>query len=175
MAREYQFEPLDLPLEQKLEIAQQGLWGLVGRLFKIVADRYGDEGIAALHDGLRDWPLHQMSVPMRLEAHGIKPGEANPAQFIQKIMNCDDSVSFIQKVPPVIKDSPNEDRVVYKIRSCSVADSIAREYPGTCRTLATACVEGQLRYANPNLSVKCDKFLCEGADSCEIYIEKTGA
>jgi hypothetical protein len=172
MAREYQFEPLELPPEQRLEIAQQGLWGLVARLMKIVADRYGDEGMAAICDGLRDWPLHQMSVPMRLQAHGIEPGKASPAQHIQKIMNCDDSVSFIQKVPPIIKDSPSEDRVMYQIRSCSVADSIAREYPGTCRTLAAACIEGQLRYSNPGLRVTCDKFLCEGADSCEIYIER---
>ncbi|MCX6000158.1 MAG: hypothetical protein NTU41_11385, partial [Chloroflexi bacterium] len=70
MGREYKFEPLELPLEQKLEIAQQGLWGLVARLMKIVNDKYGDEGMAAIYDGLRDWPLHQMSVPMRLEAHG---------------------------------------------------------------------------------------------------------
>ncbi|MCX5998052.1 MAG: hypothetical protein NTU41_00250, partial [Chloroflexi bacterium] len=83
------------------------------------------------------------------------------------------SVSFIQKVKPIIADSPNEDRVMYKIRSCSVADSIAGEYPKTCRTLARACIEGQLKYANPNLRATCDKFLCEGGDSCEIYVERT--
>jgi len=172
MAREYEFEPLDVPLEQRLEIAQQGLWGLAARMMKIIEDKYGEEGLKALYDGLRDWPLHEMSVTARLEAQGIEPGKASPAQFIQKIMNSDDSVSFIQKVPPVIADAPDENRVMYKVRSCSVADSINREYPGTCRLLARACVEGQIRWANPNLKMSCDKFLCEGADACEIYIER---
>jgi hypothetical protein len=170
---QYEFQPLNLPIEQKLEIAQQGLWSLAARMIKIIEDKYGEEGLKALYDGLRDWPLHQMSVPARLEAQGIEPGKASPAQFIQKIMNSDDSVSFIQKVPPLITDAPNENRVLYKIRSCSVADSIAREYPGTCRLLARACVEGQLRYANPNLKATMDKFLCEGSDACEIYVERT--
>lgn len=173
MAREYEFEPLDVPLDQRLEIAQQGLWGLAARLIKIVEEKYGEEGLKALYDGLRDWPLHEMSVTARLEAQGIEPGKASPAQFIQKIMNSDDSVSFIQKVKPLIADSPDEDRVLYKIHSCSVADSIAREYPKTCRLLARACVEGQLRYANPRLKATMDKFLCEGGDACEIYVERT--
>jgi hypothetical protein len=170
---QYEFQPLNLPIEQKLEISQQGLWGLVARMVKIIEEKYGDEGLKALYDGLRDWPLHQMSVTARLSAHGIEPGKASPAQFIQKIMNSDDSVSFIQKVKPLITDSPNEDRVLYKIRSCSVADSIAREYPKACRIIARACLEGQTRYANPNLKATCDKFLCEGGDACEVYVERT--
>lgn len=169
---EYEFQPLDMPIEQKLEISQQGLWGLVARMVKIIEDKYGDEGLATLYDGLRDWPLHALSVPAMLSAYGIQPGEASPVEFVQRVCNPSDDSAFIQKVKPLITDAPDENRVLYKIRSCSVADAVARECPKTCRLLANACLEGQVRVANPNLKITADKFLSEGGDACEIYVER---
>jgi len=169
---QYEFQPLDLPIEQKLEISQQGLWGLVARMVSIIEEKYGDEGLAALYDGLRDWPLHALSVPAMLSAYGIQPGEASPAEFILRICNPSDDSAFIQKVKPLITDAPDENRVLYKIRSCSVADSIARECRKTCRLVANACLEGQARLANPNLKITAEKFLSEGADACDIYVER---
>jgi hypothetical protein len=169
---QYEFEPLNLPIEQKLEISQQGLWGLVARIVKIVEEKYGDEGLAALYDGLRDWELHKVSVPAMLSAHGIEPGKASPAEFVLKICNPSDDSAFVQKVKPLITDAPDENRVLYKIRSCSVADSIARECTKACRFIAGACLEGQARVANPNLKVTANKFLSEGGDACEIYVER---
>lgn len=169
---EYKFQSVDIPAEQKLEIAQQGLWGLVARMVKIIEDRYGKEGLDVLYDGLRDWDSHELNVPGMLSAFGIQPGEASPAEFIQRVMNPYDDVSFIQKEKPIITDAPDENRVLYKIKSCSVADAIHKEYPGTCRLICSACLEGQRRVANPNLKISVDNFLCEGADACEIYVEK---
>jgi len=169
---EYEFQGLSLPIEQKLELSQQGLWGLVARMVKIIEDRYGEEGLAALYDGLRDWPMHAESIPAILSLHGIKLGEASPIEFVQKVCNPFDDSSFIQKVPPVIADAPDENRVMYKIRSCSVADAVARECPKACRLIANACLEGQARLANLSLKITADKFLPEGDDSCEIYVER---
>lgn len=169
---EYEFQSVDMPAEMKLEISQQGLWGLVARIVQIVEDKYGNEGLDALYDGLRDWDIHELNVPVLLSACGIQPGEAKPAEFVQKICNPYDDVSFIQKEKPLITDAPDENRVLYKIHSCSVADSINKECPKTCRIVANACLEGQATIANPNFRITADKFLSEGADACEIYVER---
>ena len=69
---EYEFQSVDIPAEQKLEISQQGLWGLVARIVQIVEDKYGDEGLETLYNGLRDWDIHELNVPGMLSVYGIK-------------------------------------------------------------------------------------------------------
>ncbi len=169
---EYEFGSMEMPLDMKLEVAQQGLWGLAARIVKIVDDKYGEDGLAALKEGLRDWDQHEANIPGMLAAFGIQPGEMSPAQFIQRVMNPYDDVSFIQKESPQIADAPDENRVMYKITSCSVADSVNREYPGLCRLLIESALEGQRRAAKADVRVTCDKYLCEGADACEFYVER---
>ena len=132
----------------------------------------GAEGLETIKEGLLTWEVHEANIPGMLAAFGIQPGDVSPAQFIQRVMNPYDDVSFIQKEKPIIADAPDENRVMYKVRSCSVADTVNREYPGLCRLIMESALEGQRRAAKANVKVTWEKFLCEGADACEFYVEK---
>jgi len=173
MTKQYEFAGLDVPAEAKLDLCQKGLWGLVARILRIVEEKYGQEGIQAIYNGIRDWDIHQNTVPGMLTAHGIKPEEASPIDLVLKVNNPMDSVSWTFCEKPQITEEPDENRIHYLITSCNVAETIRQQYPNTCRIIANASYEAQVKASNPNLKVIHDKFLCEGSDACDIYVEKT--
>src|SRR4030042_2173370 len=143
MPKQYEFAGLDVPAEVKLDLCQKGLWGLVARIVRIIEEKYGEEGVQVLYDGIRDCDIHQKNVPGMLSAHGIKPGEASPLDLVLKVNNPMDSVSWLFCEKPQITEQPDENRIHYKITSCNVAETIREQCPRACRIIANESHEAQ--------------------------------
>lgn len=163
----YPFKRMPLTPEQKLNASQRLLWRVIARMVQVVKDRYGEEGLQALSEGIRDWDYWNVSVRQA----GIARGEGTLRDLTVELFGPGDDLSFTITDEPEITEAPDENRLLYKARSCNVADIIARECPDTCRIVSRAVEEGVARVVNPDIRVSGDRFLSGGDDACYIYVD----
>jgi len=148
--------------------SQRLLWRIIARMVKVIDDKYGEEGLQTLYEGLRDWEFWQ--VPVRKA--GLVPGEATLEDTLTKVLEAGDSILFTMKEPPVITKI-NDQKYLYKVRHCNVADVISRETWKACPIVSRAIEEGAAKAANPRIRLTGDQYLVTGADGCYSYYEIT--
>ncbi len=148
--------------------SQRLLWRIIARMVKVIDDRYGEEGLQTLYEGLRDWEFWQ--VPVRKA--GLVPGEATLEDTLTKVLEAGDSILFTMKEPPVITKISDR-KYLYKVRHCNVADVISRETWKACPIVSRAIEEGAAKAANPRIRLTGDQYLVTGADGCYSYYEMT--
>jgi hypothetical protein len=148
--------------------SQRLLWRIIARMVKVIGDRYGEEGLRTIYEGLRDWEFWQ--VPVRKA--GLVPGEASLEDTLYKVLEAGDELLFTMEQRPVI-EKLGQNRYLYKVRQCNVADVIGRECWQTCPVVARAIEEGAAKAANPRIKLTGDKYLVTGADGCYSYYEFT--
>ncbi|MDO8490595.1 MAG: hypothetical protein Q7T04_01095 [Dehalococcoidia bacterium] len=163
----YPFKKIDLSPEQKLNASQRLLWRVIARMVKVVGDKYGEDGLQALSAGIRDWDYWNVSVRQA----GVAAGQGTLRDLAVDLFGPGDDLCFTITDEPQITEAPDENRLLYKARSCNVADIIARECPDTCRIISRAVEEGVARVVNPDISVSGDRFLSGGEDACYIYVD----
>ncbi len=150
----------------RLNATQRLMWRIIARMVKVVGDRYGDEGLQVIYEGLRDWDFWK--VPVRKA--GLVPGETSLEDTLHRVLEAGDEVLFTMKQKPLIeKMGPN--RYLYHVRECNVADVIGRECPKACPVVSRAIEEGAARAANPRIKLTGDRYLVNGADGCYSYYE----
>ena len=152
----------------KLNITQRLLWRIIARIVKVIDDKYGEEGLNTIYEGLKDWDWWQVPV----KKAGLTPGEASLEDTLFKVLEAGDEVLFTMKEHPVI-EKLGDNKYLYKVRHCNVADVISRETWKACPIVARAIEEGAAKAANPNIKLTGDKFLVTGADGCYSYYEMT--
>jgi hypothetical protein len=152
----------------KLNITQRLLWRIIARMVKVIDDKYGEEGLNTIYEGLRDWEWWQ--VPVRKA--GLTPGEASLEDTLFKVLEAGDEVLFTMEERPLIEKLA-ENRYLYKVRQCNVADVISRETWKACPVVSRAIEEGAAKAANPRIKLTGDKYLVTGADGCYSYYEMT--
>ena len=152
----------------KLNATQRLLWRIIARMVKVIDDKYGEEGLQAIHEGLRDWEFWQ--VPVRKA--GLVPGKASLEDTLHKVLEAGDELLFTMEQRPLI-EKVGENRYLYKVRHCNVADVIGRECWKACPIVARAIEEGAAKAANPRIKLTGDKFLVTGNDGCYSYYEMT--
>lgn len=168
MARnKYPFKRIDMTPEQKLNASQRLLWRVIARMVKVVKDKYGEEGLQALSEGVRDWDYWNVSVRQA----GIPKGRGTLRDLTVELFGPGDDLCFTITDEPEITEAPDETRLLYKARSCNVADVIARECQDTCRVISRAVEEGVARVVNPDIRVSGNQFLSDGEDACYIYVD----
>lgn len=152
----------------KLNATQRLLWRIITRMVKVIDDKYGDEGLQTIYEGLRDWEFWQ--VPVRKA--GLVPGEASLEDTLYKVLEAGDELLFTMEQRPLI-EKLGKNKYLYKVRDCNVADVIGRECWKACPIVSRAIEEGAAKAANPRIKLTGDKFLVTGADGCYSYYELT--
>ena len=152
----------------KLNITQRFLWRIIARIIKVIDDKYGEEGLQTIYQGIRDWDWWQVPV----KRAGLTPGEASLEDTLYKVLEAGDEVLFTMKERPLI-EKVGENKYLYKVRDCNVVDVISRESWKTCPIVSRAIEEGAAKAANPNIKLTGDQFLVTGADGCYSYYEMT--
>jgi hypothetical protein len=152
----------------KLNVTQRLLWRIIARIVKVIDDKYGEEGLNTIYEGLRDWDFWQVPV----KKAGLTPGKASLEDTIFKVLEAGDEVLFTMQERPLI-EKVGENKYLYKVRHCNVADVIGRESWKACPIVSRAIEEGAAKAANPNIKLTGDKFLVTGADGCYSYYEMT--
>ena len=152
----------------KLNITQRLLWRIIARIVKVIDDKYGEEGLNTIYEGLRDWDFWQVPV----KKAGLTPGKASLEDTLFKVLEAGDEVLFTMEERPLI-EKVGENKYLYKVRHCNVADVISRESWKACPIVSRAIEEGAAKAANPNIKLTGDKFLVTGADGCYSYYEMT--
>lgn len=150
----------------KRNATQRLLWRIIARMVKVIEDKYGDEGLQTIYEGLRDWEFWQ--VPVRKA--GLVPGEASLEDTLHKVLEAGDELLFTMEQRPVI-EKLGENKYLYKVRQCNVADVIGRESWKACPIVSRAIEEGAAKAANPRIRLTGDKYLVTGADGCYSYYE----
>lgn len=156
------------PGEQKLNLAQRLLWRIIARIIRVIDEKYGEEGLATIYNGLKDWDFWQVPV----KRAGLTPGQASLKDTIFKVLAPGDELLFTMKEPPLIEEL-GENKWLYKVRHCNVADVISRESWKTCPIVSRGIEEGVAKTANPSIKLSGDKFLVTGDDGCYSYYEMT--
>mgnify|MGYP001093603810 CR=1 FL=1 len=154
--------------DKKLNAAQRLLWRIIARMVKVIDDKYGDEGLNVIYEGLRDWDFWQ--VPVRKA--GLVPGEASLEDTLYKVLEAGDELLFSMELRPLI-EKVGENKYLYKVRQCNVVDVIGRECWKACPIVSRALEEGAAKAANPRIKLTGDKFLVTGDDGCYSYYELT--
>ena len=152
----------------KLNVTQRLLWRIIARIIKVIDDKYGEEGLQTIYQGIRDWDWWQVPV----KRAGLTPGEASLEDTLYKVLEAGDEVLFTMKERPLI-EKVGENKYLYKVRDCNVVDVISRESWKTCPIVSRAIEEGAAKAANPNIKLTGDQFLVTGADGCYSYYEMT--
>jgi hypothetical protein len=150
----------------RLNATQRLMWRIIARIVKVVGDKYGDEGLQVISEGLRDWEFWK--VPVRKA--GLVPGEASLEDTLHKVLEAGDEVLFTMEKKPVI-EKIGENKYLYHVRECNVADVIGRECAKACPVVSRAIEEGAAKAANPRIKLTGDKYLVSGADGCYSYYE----
>ncbi|OGO02255.1 MAG: hypothetical protein A2Y91_01370 [Chloroflexi bacterium RBG_13_54_8] len=153
---------------QQLNLAQRLLWRIIARMVRVIDEKYGEEGLRVIYEGLRDWDYWK--VPIRKA--GLVPGEASLEDTIHKVLEPGDKLLFSMQEHPLI-EKLSEDKWLYKVRHCNVADVITRESWKTCPVVSRGIEEGVAKAANPNIKLTGDKYLVTGEDGCYSYYEMT--
>ncbi len=151
---------------KKLNAAQRLLWRIIARMVKVIEDKYGEEGLKVIYEGLRDWEFWQ--VPVRKA--GLVPGEASLEDTLYKVLEAGDQLLFTMEQRPLI-EKVGENKYLYKVRQCNVVDVIGRECWKACPIVSRALEEGAAKAANPRIKLTGDKFLVKGDDGCYSYYE----
>ncbi len=154
--------------EQNLNLAQRLLWRIIARMVRVIDEKYGDEGLTTIYEGLRDWDFWQ--VPIRKA--GLTPGQTSLEDLIFKVLEPGDKLLFSMQEPPLIEQL-SEDKWLYKVRHCNVADVLMRESWKACPIVSKSIEVGVAKAANPNIKLTGDKFLVTGEDGCYTYYEMT--
>lgn len=163
----YPFIPSGLSPEQKLDVCQKSLWRLIARIVRAVDEKYGEEGLSAIHDSIKNWDVWREP----LIRSGLQPGEVSLRDMVLKVWGPGDDIYFTMKEVPVIREDPDESKLLYTVRECNVARQIAKESSKTCRVVARAIEEGVAQAANPGIHITGDRFIATGADGCYIWAE----
>lgn len=150
----------------KLNTTQRLLWRIIARIVKVIDDKYGEEGLNTIYEGLRDWDFWQVPV----KKAGLTPGKASLEDTIFKVLEAGDEALFTMEERPLI-EKVGENKYLYKVRHCNVADVINRESWKACPIVSRAIEEGAAKAANPNIKLTGNKFLTTGADGCYSYYE----
>jgi len=153
---------------EKLNITQRLMWRIIARMVKVIDEKYGDEGLQTIYEGLRDWDWWQVPV----KKAGLTPGEASLEDTLYKVLEAGDEVLFTMKERPLIQ-KVGENKYLYKVRDCNVADVITRETWKACPIVSRGIEEGAAKAANPRIKLTGDQFLVGGADGCYSYYELT--
>ncbi len=163
----YPFKRVPLTPEQKLNASQRLLWRVIARMVQTVKDKYGEEGLQALSEGIRDWGYWNVSVRQA----GVPVGTGTLRDLNVELFGPGDDICFTVTDEPVITESPDENRLLYRVPRCNVADILAREGPDTCRIISRAVEEGVARVVNPDIRVSGREFLSTGQEACYIYTD----
>lgn len=155
---------------EKLNITQRLMWRIIARMVRVIDEKYGEEGLQTIYEGIRDWDWWQVPV----KKAGLTPGEASLEDTLYKVLEAGDEVLFTMKERPLIQKL-GENKYLYKVRDCNVADVISRESWKACPIVSRAIEEGAAKAANPNIKLTGDQFLVTGADGCYSYYEMTEA
>jgi len=153
---------------EKLNITQRLMWRIIARMVRVIDEKYGEEGLQTIYEGIRDWDWWQVPV----KKAGLTPGEASLEDTLYKVLEAGDEVLFTMKERPLIQ-KVGENKYLYKVRDCNVADVISRESWKACPIVSRAIEEGAAKAANPNIKLTGDQFLVTGADGCYSYYEMT--
>ncbi len=153
---------------EKLNITQRLMWRIIARMVRVIDEKYGEEGLQTIYEGIRDWDWWQVPV----KKAGLTPGEASLEDTLYKVLEAGDEVLFTMKERPLI-EKVGENKYLYKVRDCNVADVISRESWKACPIVSRAIEEGAAKAANPNIKLTGDQFLVTGADGCYSYYEMT--
>jgi len=155
---------------EKLNITQRLMWRIIARMVRVIDEKYGEEGLQTIYEGIRDWDWWQVPV----KKAGLTPGEVSLEDMLYKVLEAGDEVLFTMKERPLIQ-KVGENKYLYKVRDCNVADVISRESWKACPIVSRAIEEGAAKAANPNIKLTGDQFLVAGADGCYSYYEMTEA
>jgi hypothetical protein len=150
----------------KLNATQRLMWRIIARMVKVIGDKYGDEGLQVIYEGIRDWEFWK--VPVRKA--GLVPGEASLEDTLHKVLEAGDEVLFTMEKRPLI-EKVGKNKYLYHVRECNVADVIGRECWKACPIVSRAIEEGAAKAANPRIKLTGDKYLVTGADGCYSYYE----
>jgi len=160
--------PVPPEVAARLNVTQRLMWRIIARIVKVIDDKYGEEGLNTIYEGIRDWEFWQ--VPVRKA--GLTVGEASLEDTLYKVLEAGDEVLFTMEVPPLI-EKLSENKYLYKVRHCNVADVISRESWKACPIVSRSIEEGAAKAANPRIKLTGDQYLVTGADGCYSYYELT--
>jgi hypothetical protein len=83
----------------KLNATQRLMWRIIARMVKVVGDKYGEEGLQTLYEGVRDWDFWKVPV----KKAGLVPGEASLEDTLYKVLEAGDEVLFTMEQRPLIE------------------------------------------------------------------------
>lgn len=150
-----------LEIAQRLNTTQRFLWRIVARMVRIIDERYGEEGLKAIYQGIRDWDWWRVPI----ERAGLTPGKTSLEDLLFKVLKAGDEVLFTMDPHPEVK-RVGEKKYLYRVLNCNVADVISKESWKTCPVVARAIEEGAAKAANPDIKLDGDRYLVTGADGC---------
>ena len=149
--------------QERVKRAIMGDAAIIGTMAKIIKEKYGNEGLEAIRDGLeKSFP----SLMKRLAKEaGVKTGDGTIADWakLEKLICSVSGMEFLTEVTPT--------RGSVKITYCPMATQYQRTSPDLCRMMFIGIERAIASTINPRMKVHGARYIPDGDEYCEIICE----
>lgn len=162
--KEVKFPIAEKDLYNRLDLSQKFHWSLFAVMLKALKEKYGEEALEVCFDAVRHWE----GLKEIVEKCGIPLGKGTIKQIGPPFEHVD-NLCFIFERRPILADHSDR-HARFHVRSCNVAEDIAKIFPPTCSVISRAIEQGLAEAVNPNIKVSGCRYIATGDDVCDITV-----
>jgi hypothetical protein len=152
-----------MSVEERFHRSLAGDAAIIATMARAVKEKYGEEGIAALRDGLEQ--TYRRLIPAVARQAGARVGDGTVEDWakVEAYICQMEGMEYELEVTP--------EKGVLRVSSCPMEGQYRRISPDCCPEVFIGIERGIAGTINPNLEVRGGRYLPRGEGCCEIICQ----
>jgi hypothetical protein len=152
-----------MSMEERLHRSVAGDAAIIATMARSTKEKYGEEGLTALRDGLEE--TYRRLIPSVARQAGARVGDGTIEDWatVEAYICQMGGMEFELEVTP--------EKGVLRVKSCPMEGQFRRISPDCCPDVFIGIERGIAGAINPNLEVKGGRYLPRGEGCCEIICQ----